>query len=521
MLIDSRTLPQDIHIETDLCIVGAGAAGISIARELAGAGMKIALLESGGFNPEELTQSLYQGDNTGEFPRYAPDQPRSRYFGGTTNVWSGNCRPLEPSDFKQRAWIPHSGWPFGREELDPYYIRARQICQLGEHHSKPDNCKLPRDNSILPLAPERVRTAIFEVSPPTRFGRKYRDTVTSAANISVYLHANVVNIDANDTISRVRQLQVACLEGPSFRVSAKVYVLATGGIENPRLLLNSDDRQPAGLGNHHDIVGRFFMEHPSYYNGELILSDPLIATGLYRPPQPRDRQRVHGTLVLTESTQRQEQLAGFSLIPYSPIELPGVAESRYLLDAYAAGESTDCLLHYLKQTLVNIDNVADASYEKMLTDKAAQISYSTRTEQVPEQQSRVILSAERDALGKRRVNLHGKISPIDIRTIRRGLQIVGEELGKSGIGRLKTMIEDDDSTVISQLEGNHHHMGTTRMHGDPKQGVVNADCRVHGISNLYIAGSSVFPTSGYANPTLTIVALALRLADHIQKVMHT
>ena len=313
LLIDSRTLQQDTLIETDLCIVGAGAAGITIARELAGHGMQVALLESGGFEFDEQTQSLYQGDNTGEFPQYAPDQPRARYFGGTTNYWSGNCRPLDPIDFEQRAWIPHSGWPFGREELDPYYARARQVCQLGEYHPNTINCKIPADYAQLPLAGNRVRTAIFELSPPTRFGKTYRDTITGAANISVYLHANVVNIDTNDNISRVQHLQVACLDGPAFRVSARIYILATGGIENARLLLISDHQQPGGLGNHQDIVGRYFMENPSIWPGNLLFSGPHThtAAGLYRPPLPTDTQQVHGTLALTESTLRQEQLAGF------------------------------------------------------------------------------------------------------------------------------------------------------------------------------------------------------------------
>ena len=521
MLIDSRTLPQDTLIETDLCIVGAGAAGITMACELAGSDIQVALLESGGFKFDVQTQSLYQGDNDGEFPRYTLDQPRARYFGGTTNYWTGNCRPLDSIDFEQRAWIPYSGWPFSKDELDSYYLRARQVCQVGEYHPSTVNCKIRQDKTPLPLAGDRVRTAIFEVSPPTRFGSIYRDSVIRAKNISVYLYANVVNIDTNDDVSQVRQLHVACLKGPAFRVSAKIYVLATGGIENARLLLISDTRQPEGLANQHDIVGRYFMEHPTFWGGKLLFSDPRTSAGLYRPPVPTDERQIHGTLVLTESALRREQLAGFCLVPFAPAKPTGVAASEYLLQSAAAGEIPDCFLQHLKQTLMNIDDITIAGYEKRFTDKVPQIPYHTRTEQVPNPQSRVNLTAEQDALGKRRIRLHGKTSPIDVHTLRRGLEIVSEELGRSAIGRMQIIIDCDDDEVISQFEGNHHHIGTTRMHWDPKQGVVNSDCRVHGISNLYIAGSSVFPTSGYANPTLTIVALALRLAEHIQKVIHT
>lgn len=279
MIIDARSVPKGKTIETDVCIIGAGAAGITLAREFIGQSFRVCLLESGGFEFDEDTQSLCDGETIG-LPYTPLKAARVRYFGGTTNHWHGWCRPLDEIDFESRDWIPHSGWPFGKSHLFSFYERAQSICQL---KPVPYDVKFweAETASSLPFASSRVNTAVFRFSPPTRFGEVYRDQIARARNISTYLHANVTEIDNNEHARTVTRLRVTCLPGNQFWVSATIFILAAGGIENARLLLLSNKLQSAGLGNQNDLVGRFFMDHVGVASGAVILSDPDTSTVLY------------------------------------------------------------------------------------------------------------------------------------------------------------------------------------------------------------------------------------------------
>ncbi|MGH7564021.1 MAG: FAD-dependent oxidoreductase, partial [Gemmatimonadota bacterium] len=258
MLIDARELPDATEIDSDVCIVGAGAAGITIARELAGTPLRVCLLESGGLEFDPEIQALYSGENVG-FPYYDADKFRLRFFGGTTNHWQGVCRPLDPIDFEARDWVPGSGWPIGRADLEPYYARAQTICQLGPLDYRVSTW---RTEGAAPFAlPERwIESRVFQQSPPTRFGQTYRDEIRDAANVRAYLHANVIEIEADSPPPSIRRMRLACLTGIRFTARARWYVLATGAVENARLLLASRRDVPEGLGNVHGWVGRTFME---------------------------------------------------------------------------------------------------------------------------------------------------------------------------------------------------------------------------------------------------------------------
>jgi choline dehydrogenase-like flavoprotein len=492
VLIDALSLAPDASVETDLCIAGAGAAGIAIAREMIGRKLRVCLLEGGGLTPDDATQSLYRGTSMAR--KYFPlDATRTRYFGGSTNCWSGFCRPLDADDFEQRDWIPHSGWPFDRAALLPYYRRAQKVCKLGPFRYQGDECASER-RPLLTFADGRVVTRCFQIAP-TRFGQIYRDEIASAANIDTYLRANVVEIEPTEGARAVKRLHVRTLGGNAFEVRPKVVVLATGGIENARLLLASRRVQPAGLGNQHDLVGRFFMEHPHTLVGELLPSAGARRLGLYLPHR-RGEVGELGILSLSPETRRSERLANFTC------SLTGPAE----FDAFERG---------LAAAAADID--APRRAERGLPARAGKYVLSNESEQVPNPDSRVELSYERDALGMNRVKLKWRLTAQDKRSLRRSHEILARELGRSGVGRLKLALGGDDDTWPPDLVGARHHMGTTRMNPDPKRGVVDANGRVHGIANLFVAGSSVFPTSGSANPTFTLVALALRLAHHLKE----
>jgi len=232
MFSDAREVEDGAIIEGDICIVGAGAAGITLALGLLDGGRRIVLLESGGFDYDHDTQALYQGVNLG-LPYYDLDVCRLRYFGGTTNHWEGRCRPLDPIDFEARPWVPHSGWPITKATLDPFYARAHEICQLGPYRYDPADWLQPGE-SALAFDPARITTNLWQFSPPTRFGETYRQALAMAPDVEVLLHADVVDIATNEAGAEVDRLQVATLSGRRFGVRARAYVLACGGIENAR-----------------------------------------------------------------------------------------------------------------------------------------------------------------------------------------------------------------------------------------------------------------------------------------------
>jgi choline dehydrogenase-like flavoprotein len=341
----------------------------------------------------------------------------------------------------------------------------------------------------LPLEPGVVETRNLQVAP-VRFGEVHRAAIASAANVDAFLHANALELVASASGASVESLRVATLSGGRFEVRARVFVLAAGGIENARLLLASNRVHARGIGNARDLVGRFFMDHPHLASAVFLPVRSDLELELYHPHR---RGRVSNTAVLvpSEAVQRRERLLGSWLGVASEGTLPGFERSLARM------------VHAL---------------ERAPGEPASRAIFLLAVgEQAPNPQSRVRLTDERDALGLPRVQLEWRLSAIDKRSLLRAHRLVARELARAGLGRLQILLEEDEAAWPEDLAGGRHHMGTTRMHPDPAEGVVDASCRVHGVANLYVAGSSVFPTSGAASPTLTLVALAIRLADRIQE----
>lgn len=495
MFVDALSLPDGRAVEADVCIIGAGAAGISMAREFIGSRYRIAVLESGGFEFDARTQSLYEGENIGR-PTFDVHVNRLRYFGGTTNHWAGHCRPLDPIDFERRDWLPHSGWPLTHQALDPYYRRAQPICELGAYKYEDlgyfaDRTGLP----VLNLERSRLQSVVYNQSPPTRFGDVYRDELRDARNVSVYLNANLLELETDPGARHVTTARAACIEGPRFPVKARQFVLATGGMENARLLLLSNGANPAGLGNDHDLVGRYFMDHVLLRPGvDVSFSVPGVDLRLYRSLHEVAGGTMFAVLAASEKRMRRERITNFRihLVPSEPrFEAPaGGVSSR--LDGFERGSAG-----------------RDDGY--------GSIGLHLVLEPVPNPGSRITLSGERDRFDQRRIAVDWRLTDAELRNAHRALELAAMEFGRLGLGRGFGAIFRDPSKWPGNLEAGKHHCGTTRMADNSTTGVVNGDCRVHGVDNLYVAGSSVFPTIGYANPTLTIVALALRLSDHLKE----
>jgi choline dehydrogenase-like flavoprotein len=568
MLIDARTLPSGETIETEVCIVGAGPAGVSLARELAGQDFRVCLLETGGLEPNDDIQALAAGEGETIGDRYYPEAiyMRHREFGGTAHRWQidiGNKVrgvrhvPLDAIDFEKRDGVPYSGWPFSKSHLDPFYERAQAVCQAGPYTYEAEDWedeKAPR----LPFTGNRVTTKMFQFGPRDIFIHDYRHELNRASNVTIYIHTTAVELETDETAKTVTRLRVACLQGSQFWVKAKLFILSMGGIENARLLLLSDKVQKTGLGNPKDLVGRFLMDHPMVRCGQLIPSSPRIfnSTALYDMRQVRGTS-VIGKLSLTDEVMRREQLLNVTAALFPRDNLHRLNPLRILFpngktyDSRAV-RSVQALLKAArgrtipKDVLQHVGNIITGLDDILYFESRKKSLFSTfssiygfdqggwsdlpnpekkfgvfevvhQTEQAPDPDNRVTLGTELDALGYRKVKIYWRWNDINIRSIKRAQEIFAEEIARAGLGRLKIERDKDVPQVITL--STHHHMGTTRMHPDPKQGVVDENCQVHGVSNLFMASSSVFPTGGFANPTLTIVALAIRLADHVKTVM--
>lgn len=480
----------------DLAIIGGGPAGIALALQLADGKRNILLLSAGGMEFDRDVQNLYSGKESGA-PYVPLEAGRLRYLGGGTNHWGGWCRPLDKQDFEKRDWVPYSGWPFTQEALAPYYPRAQTLVEAGPWiYDKGDgvaSSKAP----MLQLGEGGLYTSWFQFSKmrndvlPTRFGTRYEADVKSAANVKPLLNVNVTGIRLSADARRVERLDAATLDGKRFTIKPRHVVLAAGGMENARLLLASNDVMKTGIGNQNDLVGRFFGDNPiprdvatlvsfagklgPYYGNNLNMGNGAVMRAVFAPTATFARVRkVMGSLTTVEH----------------PVELDETGKAAVVATAMALG--------------------VDAS-------QARAYSLGCGMELMPDPERRLTLAGEKDALGLPRLKLQMRIADADFALYRQTLGELGRQLlaSKAGMLRFNATRRED---WFRNIDWGHHHLGTTRMHADPKQGVVDADCKVHGLANLFVAGSAVFPTYGASNPTLNLLAVTLRLADHLKKV---
>lgn len=512
MHIDARTLDAGSLIEGDLCIIGAGAAGISLALEWRGSSRRVILLEGGGFDPDARMQELYHGESL-DRPYYPLQSVALHYFGGTTGHWAGFCSPFDSIDFEKRDWVAHSGWPFTRADLDPYYARAQSILELGPYDYDAASYE-SRDAEArrLPLDGAVFYPKMWQFSSPTRMGTTYRDPIVSASNVHLYTYANVVEVVANAGVTAIDSVRARTIDGKEHRVRARHYVLACGAIQNARLLLAANGATPRGIGNDRDLVGRYFMEHFEIIAGQAVFQSSTTPSRLYAYPG-RGAKGARAELALAADQQRQHRILN-GTASLQPGPLTGKEQSRFVTFSADAAENVKMY-----------EEAAARGRARGPAPAAPSQAFHrlfTRQEQEPNPESRVVLSTDRDAMGVPRANLRWRFTPLDKRSIRTFYELLGREFGRAGLGRIQVMdwlLDGDDTAWPNHLSGGWHNMGTTRMHDDPSQGVVDGNGKVHGVANLSVAGASVYPTGGAVNPTLTIVALALRLSDRLKATL--
>lgn len=510
----------------DICIIGAGPAGATLASELSGAQMSVTLLESGGFDAFPETEALNDIDNVGR-PRAQQSSVRNRIVGGSSHTWGGRCAPFDAIDFEARDWVPMSGWPLRLDDLEPYLQRTAPHLGLAigfgfnderfwEIAGRRPPAKLPDPAGLLPFFWQFSR-ANDESYPYeyVRFGRGLAGRLGS--NVTLLTGATVLRVDPVESGTAVRSIHIAGPDGHRFDLHARTVVLCAGGIENCRILLSSNGVTPQGLGNDCDLVGRYLMDHLrgpigtfraggsqalQKRLGRYNVRDHLFRAGFRLSPEvQRTEQLMNCAAWLGEVVARDD--------PWDALRRVVGRGSRKPGDITAIASNADLLVRGLKQYFIDRNG---------FPRKLAALTLDCMVEQCPDPESRVTLSNRRDRFGTRLARVNWRSSEIEAHTMYRMAALLAEQLPRMGLPQpdLVDWVRNE-SGIPSSFVDVAHPTGTTRMADDPAKGVVNVDSQVHGVDGLYVTGSSVFPTAGHCNPTQMIVAMAIRLADHLKQ----
>jgi choline dehydrogenase-like flavoprotein len=532
-------------VRTGVCIVGSGPAGLTVASELVAAGLEVVLVESGGRDFQPLAQELSQVTHS-ELALVNVVENRRRQVGGNSNVWvvkmvdlvmGVRYAPLDPIDFAGMAHQSETGWPFGLDELRPHYEAAQQICQAGPFDYSPDTWSAGTDGPWA-LDSQVVDSKVFRFGPKAAFHDHLAASVGASPRATVIHDATAVELLADDGSGPVTGVRCRTLGGSSFVVEADRFVLATGGLGNPHLLLASRSDRPAGIGNQHDLVGRFLQDHPLIAGGSLELFDRATwPRSTFYDMRQIDGRSGLGYLALSRQAIESHGLGGLSAVLF-PRPSHRRSQAMELLRTYAEAARARRFgaeeVRHLPALVGGLDYVPVALYRKLrwnqslyggfgrggwstmpgLAGKFARWEVVHQAEQSPDAENRITLNHNLDAVGMPVMNVQWRWSEADAKRAATGRRLIADELARAGVGRLQ-LPDDDDLPGVGIVGGTAHYMGTTRMNDDPHRGVVDNQGRVHGVPNLYVTGSSVFPNTGYANPTLTIVALAHRLARHL------
>ena len=486
----------------DICIIGGGMAGITLALYL-DKSLDVLLLEAGGMDYSEESQNVYVGESIG-FTSYTLKNRGGRWLGGSSNLWAGRCHPYTSDDFKKRDHIKYSGWPIQKKDLDPYHEETKKILDLPVHHKQ----KFYKGWTDILEKPNEYFTAIkfFYSRPPTNFRTKYESELKSRKNIHCYINANLTDMILNESLSDIEKIEVQNYKKGLFDVTAKRFVLAAGGIEIPRLLLNFNKQLSKGIGNENDLLGRFFSDHPHSHVGYIVIEDDA-ANAFLGKEKPEQSEYAFSSLIPTEKFQKNEKLENF-MLQVSPF-------------SYVFSRST-----YFKNKLKDI--LCSTEITKNLTENVMSCSphyhhdgeLMILQEQEPNPASRVSLGTEVDRFGLKRAVLDWQFVENDMQTCKKATIRFAKTFARSNLGRVKVdewLLQPNIKYDTKHMGGGFHHMGTTRMGISPTEGVVDSNAKVFGVGNLYIAGPSIFPTGGCTNAGYTVVQMTLRLADHLNK----
>lgn len=525
MIIDGTTATEGHVTECDILIVGSGPAGVTLAMELEKSGLRVILLESGGEDFDDRAQELNDG-SLSELETTDLIAGRLRLLGGTSNHWGGHCLPLDRIDFSRPPLSGLTGWPMSYDDMRDAYIKASDYCDIGAFDYSLDSIATLDSEDLLLSKESQIETKAIRQSHPTNFGKKYINRLKLSKTVHLWLWTTAVGIEIDET-GYASEVLTRNIENTARRFTAKQVVLACGAIENARLLLANNARLNTSFGDQGGYLGTCYMDHTVGGAAFLHLDTPIAAKAYWSDlVRSNDGINLHLVWRLSAEVLARENLNNtqFFLIPFS-----NSATSRRLKKE--ANEGLDGLKSIVKwvlgrdqrgfqlssaycSTIMNADALAVHSYQKMTgAEKVDRLLLRYEAEQLPDKSSYVALSDTVDALGMPKPRLNWSPSLADRDSIVRSAIIIGQIVGASGLGRIE--LEKHFAQRYWDASTAWHQLGTTRMAPGASDGVVDFDSRLHGTKNVYVTGGSVFPSGGRANPTLTIVALAVILADHL------
>lgn len=523
MISDLEEYEDGQIIKTDICIVGAGVAGLTLAREFLGTGIDVLILESGGKKDETRTQRLYESEIVG-LPHEGVHNGRFRVFGGSSTRWGAQLMRFQEIDFANREYIGCDAWPIPHETVSGYYHRAEKILKVNDLSYEEE---LWTELGVVPLAFDRDKLQYCFAKWAGFKNRNLAKTIgpdcAISANVNVLLHANLMEIVPHPDGGSVEHLQVRSISGKEAKVVGKRYVICCGAIETARVLLASNRVIPSGIGNDHDLVGRYFQDHISVRAGRLIPDDRVKFTATFDPFLRGDTMHSCKIVMSQEAQRRNRCLNVMGHVVYGFTEESGLYELRKILRAVQSKRNPIPsplgawrILRYSSDIFRMVFGQFLA--RRRLSPKFAKCHLDIECEQAPSRDSRVMLSSDKDELGLPKTVLDWRVSDLEKHTVEQYVKLFSSEWERLDLGSAKweeSIFENGDGW-LDICRDTYHHAGTTRMSADASSGVVDANLKVHGIANLYVGSTSVFPTSSCANPTLTMMALCLRLSDYLK-----
>lgn len=503
--------------EIDILIIGSGAAGITLAKSLSGKSRKVAVLESGSERLSRFSQKLSGGKSIGP-SRLDLNTSRPRVLGGSTKIWGGVCRPIGDGAISKKDYIENYEWPLTYEDLVPYYKKASKMLGLefNEFYRKgwrERNFTWINLRSLLETGSKFKGKYFLRLRPDRRdFSKSFKDLINNSKDITFFLNSTVTRLNCNSNKTSIESVEVRSSKGEKIVLNPKVTIVACGAIENARLMMLSGD-----IGNKSGLLGKCFMSHPGVLN---VANIAYVEEETCIKKEDWNTELERFSIEIGDTLQKEMAIIGHSL-DFSPLD-----------------KSIRSHLSEIKQAVLGF-NLSPKKVSKIITNfpfkklsksgiclvknKNRRVNtwkLSVGLEQPPSSSSYITLSkSQTDAFGQPKVEVFwDKLSKVEKETVKKVVNLIGIELGKRGLGRLQLSQGLKDGSVFNFNDPVNHHIGTTRMATTNKKGVVDKDCKVFGLDNLFIAGSSVFPTSASVNPTFTIIALSIRLGEHISKL---